>query len=229
MELDPCGNSSEPGDLRRIDVGYDRDIDGNQECLPKHDDFRAGELRLGGFCLSAKRSDANGRDFLSFYLQGMAQAGATAQKRLLDVLDLHWYPEATGDGIRITSDGDSPGLESARIQASRSLWDPTYVENSWITQSLGGNAINLIPGVFSRINSTIRERNSPLPNTTTAAATPSEEPLPRRTFLAYSVGWGCTKGPTGESAPVRQPRSPASMPFSTSTAQVPRSEISRWP
>jgi len=97
-------------------------------------------------------SDANGRDFLSFYLHGMSQAGVTAKKRLLDVLDLHWYPEATGDGFRIVTDADSLGLSSARIQAPRSLWDSTYVENSWIAQSLGGNAINLLPDTFGRIN-----------------------------------------------------------------------------
>ena len=106
-----------------------------------------------GFVSLQNAPDANGRDFLSFYLQGMAQAGSAARKRLLDVLDLHWYPEATGDGARITSDGDSPGLSDARIQATRSLWDPTYVETSWITQALGNKAIDLIPGVVGRINS----------------------------------------------------------------------------
>ncbi|MHB8636695.1 MAG: glycoside hydrolase family 44 protein [Fimbriimonadaceae bacterium] len=106
-----------------------------------------------GFISLQNAPDANGRDFLSFYLQGMQQAGVAAQKRLLDVLDLHWYPEATGDGIRIVSDGDSPGLSDARIQAPRSLWDPTYVENSWIAQSLGNAPIDLLPGVLGRINS----------------------------------------------------------------------------
>jgi len=91
-------------------------------------------------------SDANGRDFLTFYLASMASAGKTAKTRLLDVLDLHWYPEATGDGIRIVGEGDSDGLAEARIQASRSLWDPTYVESSWIAQSIGNTAIDLIPG-----------------------------------------------------------------------------------
>ncbi|MDR3687991.1 MAG: glycoside hydrolase family 44 protein [Fimbriimonas sp.] len=96
-------------------------------------------------------SDANGRDFLNFYLQGMSQASTSAGKRLLDVLDLHWYPEATGDGIRITTDADSPGLSQARIQAPRSLWDAKYVENSWITQTLNGQAIQLLPDTFARI------------------------------------------------------------------------------
>jgi len=97
-------------------------------------------------------TDANGRDFLTFYLQSMSAAGKTAGKRLLDVLDLHWYPEATGDGIRITGEGDSDGLAAARIQAARSLWDPTYVEDSWITQSLGGQGINLVPGTEGLIS-----------------------------------------------------------------------------
>ena len=96
--------------------------------------------------------DANGRDFMNFYLDGMKKAETTAKKRLVDVLDLHWYPEAQGDGQRITGDGDSPGLRDARIQAPRSLWDPTYVENSWITQSMGNKAIQLLPDTFGRIN-----------------------------------------------------------------------------
>jgi len=96
-------------------------------------------------------TDANGRDFLTYFLQSMASADKTAGKRLLDVLDLHWYPEATGDNIRIVSEGDSDGLAAARIQASRSLWDATYVEDSWITGSLGGAGINLIPGTMGLI------------------------------------------------------------------------------
>lgn len=105
-----------------------------------------------GYRTLQNASDAGGRDFLSFYLAGMKSAEATYHKRLLDVLDLHWYPEATGDGIRVTSPSDSPGLAEARIQAPRSLWDTTYVENSWITQSLGNKPIGLLPDTFGRIN-----------------------------------------------------------------------------
>lgn len=105
-----------------------------------------------GFRTLQGASDAAGRDFLDFYLQSMNQAGASAKSRLMDVLDLHWYPEAQGDGVRITTDGDSPGLSIARIQAPRSLWDSSYVESSWITQALGGLGIQLLPDTFSRIN-----------------------------------------------------------------------------
>jgi hypothetical protein len=64
--------------------------------------------------------------------------GLTAQgKTLMDVLDLHWYPEAQGGGVRISFDNSanpSAALVQARVQAPRSLWDPTYTETSWITQ-----------------------------------------------------------------------------------------------
>jgi hypothetical protein len=66
-----------------------------------------------------------------------------AGKRLLDVLDMHFYPEATGidttlppgqQSVRITGNNTSAGVVAARLQAARSLWDPSYVESSWITQ-----------------------------------------------------------------------------------------------
>lgn len=89
-------------------------------------------------------SDANGRDFLEFYLTSMKDAEAKAGKRLLDVLDLHWYPEARGGGVRICEGQDKPGTAEARIQAPRSLWDPSYVEESWIADSIGKKPITLL-------------------------------------------------------------------------------------
>ena len=46
--------------------------------------------------------DAANRNFLDFYLQQMKAADTAAGTRLVDYLDLHWYPEATGGGTRIT-------------------------------------------------------------------------------------------------------------------------------
>lgn len=95
--------------------------------------------------------DANNRDWLEFYLDGMKAADQAAGKRLLDVLDIHWYPEAQGDGNRITDDGTTPGEVDARLQAPRSLWDPTYTETSWITQYSTNGPINLIPRLQKKI------------------------------------------------------------------------------
>lgn len=107
-----------------------------------------------GFRRFQGASDANDRDFLDVYMAAMNAAGKKAGRRLLDVLDIHWYPEAKGDGVRITWGGgpDKPGTPAARIQATRSLWDPTYVEDSWITKDFTkGKPIGLLPGIQAQI------------------------------------------------------------------------------
>jgi hypothetical protein len=105
----------------------------------------------GGYRNLANAPDANGRDFLDFYLQRMSDASRAAGQRLLDVLDVHWYPETKGDGIRITEQGATPGLAAARVQTPRSLWDPSYVESSWITQYSTRGPIELIPRLMEKI------------------------------------------------------------------------------
>jgi hypothetical protein len=104
----------------------------------------------------APDSGANG-DFLTYYLKNMAAASNAAGERLLDGLDLHWYPEATGknaSGVatRIIGTDTSPGVVAARLQAPRSLWDPTYSETSYITQDEGYTYINLINREEAKIN-----------------------------------------------------------------------------
>jgi autotransporter-associated beta strand protein len=101
--------------------------------------------------------DAAGRDFLNYYLAQMKQAEQTAGKRLLDVLDVHWYPEATGknasgNDTRIVGDDTSPGVVAARLQAPRSLWDSTYTETSWITQWSTYGPIDLLHRVQNKID-----------------------------------------------------------------------------
>jgi Glycoside hydrolase family 44/Dockerin type I domain/PEP-CTERM motif len=77
-------------------------------------------------------------NFQASYLKSMKAAQqANAGQRILDVLDTHFYPEAQGtNGVRITdgTNNDAPTV-AARLQAARSLWDSSYIENSWITSS----------------------------------------------------------------------------------------------
>lgn len=104
-----------------------------------------------GYANLQSAPDANNRDFLDFYLDSMKAAEQTAGKRLVDVLDVHWYPEATGGGNRIVDDGVGAAEVTARLQAPRSLWDPTYTETSWITQCCSGGPIQLIPRLMKKI------------------------------------------------------------------------------
>jgi hypothetical protein len=112
----------------------------------------------GGYVNLQSAPDAGGRDFLNFYLDQMSKAGTTAGRRLLDALDVHWYPEARGactaqsGTCRITDNNNDAGTVAARLAAPRSLWDSTYVESSWIAQSLGNQAINLLPRLKGKIS-----------------------------------------------------------------------------
>ena len=104
-----------------------------------------------GFVRLQDAPDNGGRDFLDFYLEAMREAEGRARRRLVDVLDLHWYPEARGGGVRITEANNSPDVAAARVQAPRSLWDPSYVENSWISIDARIGAIRLLPRMREKI------------------------------------------------------------------------------
>jgi len=91
--------------------------------------------------------------YLDYYLDKMEEASSAAGKRLLDVLDVHWYPEAYGDGQRICF-GSPPYTRlncEARMQAPRTLWDYDYHENSWI-ESCCGSWLPILPPLFNSIN-----------------------------------------------------------------------------
>jgi len=117
---------------------------------PKALIFGPANYGWNGYVSLQDAPDANGRDFQVFYLQQLAQAGAAAGKRLLDVLDVHFYPEATGGGVRVVTERSNPDIIVARLQAPRSLWDPTYLETSWITQKWH-KPLNAIPTLQKKI------------------------------------------------------------------------------
>ena len=80
------------------------------------------------------------RWFLDYYLDQMSKASTTAGKRLLDVLDLHRYSDeniggpSAGTSITNQTDFTDTTTDMERVQAPRVLWDPTYVENSWVQE-----------------------------------------------------------------------------------------------
>jgi hypothetical protein len=89
-------------------------------------------------------------------LQQVRNAEIAQGRKLMDVLDLHWYTEVYADGQRITGDIATPAAIAARVQAPRSLWDPSYGysasnpvqgENSWIAQWGTQGPIKLLPRV----------------------------------------------------------------------------------
>ncbi len=89
---------------------------------------------------------------ISAYLGEMKKKSDAANMRLLDILGLHWYPEAKGDGKRITGQDTTAGVIEARLQAPRSLWDSTYKEDSWLMDLNGRKPLNLLPRVHKSID-----------------------------------------------------------------------------
>jgi hypothetical protein len=103
-----------------------------------------------GYVNLQNASDANGRDFIEWYLDQAKAAEAKGGKRLIDYLDLHWYPEAQGGGTRITEASTAADVVAAREQAPRSLWDPSYNEQSWIHDTLNA-PIDLVHRILGKI------------------------------------------------------------------------------
>lgn len=93
--------------------------------------------------------------YLNAFLGEMKKAEEQRGKRLVDILDIHWYPEAQGRNrygalVRIPFDTTSDsGVAAARMQAPRSLWDSSYTEESWI--GLYFSPVALLPSVQGSI------------------------------------------------------------------------------
>ncbi len=81
-----------------------------------------------------------------WYLQQLRAHEQKTGVKLIDVLDLHFYPQ-TEAGVFGASKVD-PKSNALRLRSTRSLWDPSYTDESWIKDQ-----IQLIP----RMQQWIRE------------------------------------------------------------------------
>ena len=68
----------------------------------------------------------NGSDFLPWFLAQMQSHDKKVGKRFLDFLDIHYYfaPDVSAN---------DDAAKALRLRMTRSLWDPTYVDESWIS------------------------------------------------------------------------------------------------
>jgi Glycoside hydrolase family 44/Ricin-type beta-trefoil lectin domain len=77
-----------------------------------------------------------GIGFAEYYLQQMKAFQQQHGYRLLDYFDEHYYPQEAN----VSSSADDPTTDALRLRSTRALWDPTYVDESWIAAP-----IDLIP------------------------------------------------------------------------------------
>lgn len=75
---------------------------------------------------------------IPWYLKKLAENERSTGTKILNVLDVHFYPAADrlyGDGARVDAEG-----AALRVRSTRALWDPSYRDESWISEP-----IRLIP------------------------------------------------------------------------------------
>ncbi len=70
-------------------------------------------------------------NFAAALLANLRDSSVAAGERLLDVLDMHWYPDLNVD---IGNENTDSSTVVHRMQTPRTLWDSTFVEDGWIGQ-----------------------------------------------------------------------------------------------
>jgi hypothetical protein len=88
-------------------------------------------------------ADGSDADFLSWFLRGVRTHDEQYGTRTLDVVDVHYYPQSA-----VFNDKTDPTTNALRLNSTRSLWDPQYVDQSWIH-----SVIEFIPRVKRIIES----------------------------------------------------------------------------
>jgi hypothetical protein len=81
-----------------------------------------------------------GVHYLEWYLQQAHDYETANGVRLVDYLDIHYYPQASG--VALT---DDESVAALRLRTLKSLYDPSYIDESWIGTCCGPTAVNLIP------------------------------------------------------------------------------------
>lgn len=97
---------------------------------------------LHGWSVLPDRQSHAGADYLPWLLDAIRQSSAAAGRRLLDVFTVHYYPQGGEFG-----DDTSSAMQLRRNRSTRSLWDPAYVDETWINDK-----VMLIPRLRSWVN-----------------------------------------------------------------------------
>jgi len=96
--------------------------------------YSGADLQYGsanGWGFLPDRAAHGDMDYLPWLLSQMKQDG----RHLLDVFTVHYYPQSGEFGNDVTT-----AMQQMRNRSTRSLWDPNYVDQSWINDK-----VRLIP------------------------------------------------------------------------------------
>ena len=132
------------------------------------------------------RSNHGGMDYLPWFLDQLRQNNTTTGMRLLDIFTVHVYPQ----GGEFSNDV-SNAMQLRRNRSTRSLWDPAYVDESWIN-----DRVQLVPRLKSWVNTYYRnvDRHHRIQ---LGRREPHQRRRPRPTSSGFSGVKGSTWGPAG--------------------------------
>ncbi len=152
MDNEPSGWGNTHRDVHPGPTGYDELLNDTipYAAMIKADDPSAqidgpGDFGWPAYIGMGKPGDdatSHGVGLAEYYLQQMRAYEQQHGVRLLDYFDEHYYPTSGDTCLALCPAGDA-NTQAERLQSTRSLWDPTYVEKDWIGQYYG--AIDLIP------------------------------------------------------------------------------------
>jgi hypothetical protein len=114
------------------------------------------------------RQNHGGLPLTAWYLDQVCDYQDEHGVRLVDYLDVHYYPQGGVDGLQ--DPGEDAATAAKRLRSLRELWDPTWVAESWI-----GDEVNLIPRLRGWI----------------------DEHCPGMGLAITEYSWGSDDGPTG--------------------------------
>ncbi|WP_224363493.1 glycoside hydrolase family 44 protein [Hyalangium versicolor] len=101
--------------------------------------FRSAADVAKGASADADRKAHGNMPLLPWYLRKLREHEKKTGVRLLDVLDVHFYPQQEGVSFDKGEKTD-PETAALRIRSTRALWDSNYKDESWI-----GEPVRLIP------------------------------------------------------------------------------------
>ncbi len=94
--------------------------------------FFSAKDAASGFRLKPDRRAHGDVGLLAWYLRQLRAHEQKTGVRVLNVLDVHHYPQAAGVFASPGGGRTDPATAALRLRSTRALWDPTYLDESWI-------------------------------------------------------------------------------------------------
>ncbi len=95
-----------------------------------------------GWSFLPDRANHGNMDYLPWLLQQLKTRSDLDQRRVIDEFTVHYYPQGGEFG-----NDTSAAMQSRRNRSTRSLWDPNYIDETWINDK-----VQLIPRLRSWAN-----------------------------------------------------------------------------